>query len=127
AVVALSSPLASLGTGPAVAAPALAAGHRLTLSRLAADLGAGVMTRKVPSNLTPSLTAAVGAVPLIVSNGCSLQDAGVTSKPCFFGDTKSHTSVVLFGDSHATTWFPALDMISKQQHWRLVDLTKAAC
>jgi hypothetical protein len=34
---------------------------------------------------------------------------------------------VLFGDSHATTWFPALDAIVKEQHWRLVDLTKAAC
>jgi hypothetical protein len=35
--------------------------------------------------------------------------------------------VVLFGDSHAAAWFPALDQISKQQHWRLVDLTKAGC
>jgi hypothetical protein len=34
---------------------------------------------------------------------------------------------VLFGDSHAATWFPALDVISRQQHWRLVDLTKAGC
>jgi hypothetical protein len=64
---------------------------------------------------------------LIVLNSCSLQRAGVKSKPCIYGDSTSHTSVVLFGDSHATVWFPALDLISKQQHWRLVDFTKADC
>ena len=35
--------------------------------------------------------------------------------------------MVLFGDSHAAYWFPALDLISRQQHWRLVDLTKDGC
>jgi hypothetical protein len=35
--------------------------------------------------------------------------------------------VVLFGDSHAAAWFPALDLISTEQHWRLVDFTKAGC
>jgi hypothetical protein len=35
--------------------------------------------------------------------------------------------VVLFGDSHAGVWFPALQTISGQQHWRLVDLTKDGC
>jgi hypothetical protein len=34
---------------------------------------------------------------------------------------------VLFGDSHAAMWWPALTLISKQQHWRLIDLTKAGC
>jgi hypothetical protein len=34
---------------------------------------------------------------------------------------------VLFGDSHAAAWFPAINLISKQQHWRLVDYTKAGC
>jgi hypothetical protein len=60
-------------------------------------------------------------------NGCSLFESGVESKPCIYGATTSHTSVVLFGDSHAATWFPALNWISTQQHWRLVDFTKAAC
>ena len=46
------------------------------------------------------------------------------SDPCIYGATTSHTSVVLFGDSHAAAWFPALDLISKQQHWRLVIFTK---
>jgi peptidoglycan/LPS O-acetylase OafA/YrhL len=126
--IALSGPVfASLPLGPPAASPALAAHHTLTASKLAGDLREGVRTRRVPSNLTPPLTDASKAVSLIVSNGCSLQDAGTRSKPCVYGDTGSHTSVVLFGDSHAAAWFPALNTISKQKHWRLVDLTKAGC
>jgi hypothetical protein len=77
--------------------------------------------------VNPPLRRAAGAKPIIVLNGCSLQDAGVRSKPCIYGDRKSSISVVLFGDSHAAAWFPALNLISQQQHWRLVDLTKAGC
>jgi peptidoglycan/LPS O-acetylase OafA/YrhL len=99
----------------------------LTPSWLGADLIAGAKTRGAPANLQPPLATASQAKPLIVLNACSLQRAGVRSKPCVYGDRASHTSVVLFGDSHATVWFPALNLISKQQHWRLVDFTKADC
>ncbi len=99
----------------------------LTPTELAADLVAGVKTHKVPSNLTPPLASAASALPIIVTNGCHLEHSGTRSKPCIYGDTKSHTSVVLFGDSHAAAWFPALETISKEEHWRLVDLTKAGC
>ena len=125
AVVSFSGPLAALAPGPAVAAPT--GSPRLTVSQLAADLRRGANTRKVPANLDPPLTKAADAKPLIAKNGCSLFESGVKSKPCIYGATKSHTSVVLFGDSHAATWFPALDRISEQQHWRLVDFSKAAC
>jgi hypothetical protein len=39
----------------------------------------------------------------------------------------SRTTVVLFGDSHALQWFPALDGAAKGRRWRLVALTKATC
>ena len=35
--------------------------------------------------------------------------------------------MVLFGDSHAAQWFPALNAIAKQRHWRLAVFTKGAC
>ena len=38
----------------------------------------------------------------------------------------SKTTVVLFGDSHAMQWFPALNGLAKEHDWRLVGLTKAA-
>jgi SGNH domain (fused to AT3 domains) len=127
-VAALSGPVfASLRAGVAVAAPALDASHPLTAAQLARDLRAGARTMKVPANLSPPLTSASRAQPFIINNGCSLQHTGVKSKPCVYGDRQSHISVAVFGDSHAAGWFPALNIISKQQHWRLVDLTKASC
>jgi SGNH domain (fused to AT3 domains) len=125
AVVSFSGLLAALAPGSAVAAPT--GTPRLTVSQLAADLRSGANIRKVPANLDPPLRRAADAKPLIVKNGCSLFVTRVESKPCVYGATKSHTSVVLFGDSHAAAWFPALNGISRQQHWRLVDFTKAAC
>jgi peptidoglycan/LPS O-acetylase OafA/YrhL len=128
-VVAVSNSLAGLAVPKAAAARVLttAARQQLTSAQLRSELIAGTKTRGVPSNLQPPLTTATKALPVIVVNGCHLQHPGVSSKPCIYGDTTSATSVVLFGDSHAAAWFPALNLISKQQHWRLVDLTKAGC
>jgi hypothetical protein len=114
-------------SGAGAPAGAHAAGPELTASELAADLVAGAQTRQVPPNLDPPLATAGGAVPLIVKNGCHLSRTGLRSKPCVYEDTASGTTVVLFGDSHAAYWFPAVDQISLQQHWRLVDLTKDGC
>jgi peptidoglycan/LPS O-acetylase OafA/YrhL len=128
-VVALSSSLVGLPVPTAAAAPVLTsrATKELTASQLRADLIAGAKTRGTPANLLPPLITATRALPLIVVNGCHLQHPGIRSEPCIYGDTTSSSSVVLFGDSHAAAWFPALDPISKEQHWRLVDLTKAGC
>ncbi len=35
--------------------------------------------------------------------------------------------VVLFGDSHAAHWFPALDAVARRQHWQLWFWAKSAC
>jgi hypothetical protein len=52
----------------------------------------------------------------------------VTVSPaCVYGDPGSSTTVVLFGDSHAAQWFPALERIATDRGWRLVSLTKSAC
>jgi peptidoglycan/LPS O-acetylase OafA/YrhL len=127
-VVALCGPLfATLNTGRAVAAPTVTSGKSTPAQQLSVALREGVATRKVPGNLVPSLTAAAQDKPLIAKDGCLLNDAGSRSRGCVFGDTASHTNVVLFGDSHAASWFPAMDVVSKQQHWRLVVLTKSGC
>ncbi|MHB1931359.1 MAG: acyltransferase family protein, partial [Acidimicrobiales bacterium] len=99
----------------------------LTPAQLTADLEAGVRTKVVPANLTPPLAQAGGSFPVIVENGCHLQHAGTRSKPCIYGDREARTTVVLFGDSHAAAWFPALELIAVHEHWKLVDETKAGC
>jgi peptidoglycan/LPS O-acetylase OafA/YrhL len=46
---------------------------------------------------------------------------------CEYGDRESNTVAVLFGDSHAEHWFPAIERIANEKHWRLVTLLKSSC
>jgi hypothetical protein len=100
---------------------------KLTATGLATDLAAATSIMRVPADLEPPLAVTGAAEPTIVKNGCHLSRTGVRSKPCVYGDTSSTTTVVLFGDSHAAYWFPAVEEISREQHWRLIDLTKDGC
>ena len=91
-------------------------------------LATGVATPSVPANLTPSLEKAADDEPRIYADKCS---GGFTDpeikKPCAYGDVASGETVVLFGDSHAAHWFPAMEQVARDQHWRLVMVTKSAC
>ena len=93
----------------------------------------GVIARSVdapavPSNLTPKLAKAATNRPRFYHEGCSgdLTDAEVKA-PCAYGDLTSPTTVVLFGDSHAGHWFPALEQVALTRHWKLVVMSKSAC
>ncbi len=48
-------------------------------------------------------------------------------RECMFGDKTSNADVVLLGDSHAGQWYPAMNSIADEKHWRLVTLLKANC
>jgi len=82
----------------------------------------------LPANLRPALTRAAHDRATVWDNGCHV-DIPVTAAPegCVFGDPAATTTVALFGDSHAAQWFPALDLIARQKHWRLVSLSKSSC
>ncbi len=58
---------------------------------------------------------------------CVVPAAVAEVAQCEFGDRQSATSAILFGDSHAEHWFPAVQLIAHQQHWRLITLLKASC
>ncbi|MGZ4725777.1 MAG: acyltransferase family protein [Ilumatobacteraceae bacterium] len=93
----------------------------------AATLQQGVTTEVVPSNLLPSLVKARADKPQIYADGCILSNGQVSDKACFYGDTTSSTTIALFGDSHAAQWFPALQEMALQNHWRLDVRTKKGC
>lgn len=71
-----------------------------------------------------SVRSARGRLP---RDGCFLSAGETRSPACVYGDRSSTTRVVLFGDSHAAHYHPALDPIARQRGWRLVVLTKAGC
>jgi peptidoglycan/LPS O-acetylase OafA/YrhL len=66
-------------------------------------------------------------LPRVYRDGCHQPFRKDTSPECVYGDTKGKKTVVLFGDSHAAQWFPALERIAQEKHWRLISLTKSAC
>jgi peptidoglycan/LPS O-acetylase OafA/YrhL len=60
-------------------------------------------------------------------DGCLAGATATRSPRCVYGDGGSRTTVVLFGDSHAMQFFPALEPIAMRRRWRLVQLTKSGC
>jgi peptidoglycan/LPS O-acetylase OafA/YrhL len=65
--------------------------------------------------------------PQMYADGCHLTFPETEAPRCVYGNPTSEITVVLFGDSHAMQWFPALNKIAKERDWRLVGITKAAC
>lgn len=60
-------------------------------------------------------------------DGCHLHVYSTVSPICEYGDIHSSQTVVLYGDSHAAQWLPALDEIGKRRHIKIVSLTKSSC
>ena len=48
-------------------------------------------------------------------------------RECTFGDRSANITVVLFGDSHAAHWFPAIERIAQDRKWKVVTLLRSAC
>lgn len=87
----------------------------------------GLSHRAAESPAQARFTKARQDVPVIYRDKC-LADAFATDlKECVYGKKDSATTVVLFGDSYAAQWFPALHSIAESEGWRLVTLFKAAC
>ena len=71
--------------------------------------------------------AEVVAKPIVVGDGCHVPHKGTKSGYCTYGNVESDTTIVLYGDSHAAQWFPALEKIASTRGIKLVSLTKSAC
>lgn len=93
----------------------------------AAALLNGGKLQKTADSLSPSPLEANNDRSQMDVDGCLLRAPETKSPECVYGDPSSKTTVVLFGDSHAMHWFPALQVLAKKHDWRLVGLTKSAC
>ncbi|MEX2107949.1 MAG: acyltransferase family protein [Solirubrobacterales bacterium] len=60
-------------------------------------------------------------------DGCLVGISGTNSNKCLYGDPDADRTLILFGDSHAMQYFPALEELAETRHWRLIALTKAEC
>jgi peptidoglycan/LPS O-acetylase OafA/YrhL len=80
----------------------------------------------IDSGFTVSLDD-VRSKPKINEDGCHIHIRQTVSPRCEYGDLTSDQTIVLYGDSHAAQWFPALDLIGKKRGIKIVSLTKSAC
>ena len=71
--------------------------------------------------------AQIKARPLVYEDGCHANYAETKSDACEYAKLDSQKTMVLYGDSHAAQWFPALSEIASRSGYKLVSLTKSAC
>ncbi|MFI2708050.1 SGNH hydrolase domain-containing protein, partial [Nocardioides sp. CER28] len=94
----------------------------------------------IPDTVAQAVAVARGGAPLpAVDLDAQAKDVWRTDFPCYadfdtsttrlctFGDKTADPLVVVYGDSHAGMWLPALDAIGKTQHFRVVPLVKSSC
>jgi peptidoglycan/LPS O-acetylase OafA/YrhL len=117
---------------PAVPPPATAAGPTATPSPAARGRPPTPVSRAsrqatvLPGALT--MTPAEARDDLAPARDC-FAGFGPRSAPpdCRFGDPKGGKVVVLFGDSHADAWFPAMAAAARRNHWQLWFWAKSGC
>ena len=63
----------------------------------------------------------------VFREGCLIYTDSVTSPPCRYGEVGSAKKVVVFGDSHALQWTPALIEIASERGWELTMLMRKNC
>ncbi len=59
--------------------------------------------------------------------GCMVGIEGTNSNKCLYGNPTGERTLILFGDSHAMQYFPAVEELAEIHGWRLIVLTKAEC
>ena len=107
----------SLGLAPLVA----------ILGVIASVLAQGVARHELASEPQASFWAAANDRRVLFDAHCLTASGGTRLAECTYGDPTSDTAILLFGDSHAEHWFPALNRIALENHWRLLTLLKASC
>lgn len=125
-LLAAGAPAACAGSAPPRSQPVDRPAPRLPPATVLAAVRAAAEIRTLPADLTPSLATTARDVGFD-NEECEAAPAADAIEPCVFGDRASAFDVVLYGDSHAGMWLPALHHIAEQRHWRLQLLGKPAC
>jgi hypothetical protein len=81
----------------------------------------------LPSGLSPRLRDVKDDLPASYADGCHLGFDDEVSGDCIYGYPDGSASVVLYGDSHAAQWLPAIEDVAFARDWRVIGLTKSAC
>lgn len=81
----------------------------------------------IADKFRPSLNKARSDHGELVRHNCRAHGNRIKPLVCFYGRKDSKKRVVLFGDSHALQWGPALIPLAKKRGWRLITVLRAGC
>jgi len=135
---ALSSQIADSARLPVITNPApgvaansdagvvVAAGSGYALAGVTTATAAARQGAPIPSGLDPPVDQ------LLNSNysgptECSAHDGQTSSAICRLGTAGSRRTIVVFGDSHAEMWMPAILSLAQRDGWAVIPLSKSAC
>lgn len=100
------------------------------LSALESEIVVALHERDVPRATDPALAFQLPetyfGIPSMIAN-CNPPTYVTTVPYCAYGDTSSSTTVVLYGNSQAQMWAPALARLGTLDHFKLVPIAKPAC
>jgi peptidoglycan/LPS O-acetylase OafA/YrhL len=86
-----------------------------------------VLAGPLPADLQPTLLEAHRDNGGLMSGGCGTPTLETELRDCVFGDASGTQTVVVYGDSHAAMWLPAITSIADQSSWRVIPLIKPGC
>lgn len=88
-----------------------------------------VDTSEVPEDLVPGqgLIARSGSLTSLEQRCARDYGYALIDEICIFGDPAADRTILLWGDSRAAMWMPALSRIAEQTGYRLAVLTKLGC
>jgi hypothetical protein len=121
----------------AVVVAALSSAAADSNSRVEKFIKSSVKIQSIPPSLTPSLSTLASPSEIKTNQGsswirpsCSPQlNATIAAHPvpCWYGDPHGVKTVVLYGDSNAGNWIPALDAVTKLLKYRLAVFAFPSC
>ncbi len=125
---------AANGTGQSasdLAAPSASSGCPSTAcSSVLAEVATAAKIKTLPSNLTPPLQDAVSDLRVPPGGNCgTLGIPGLSPmyEPCTYGSSRSHTKIVLLGESHAWMWSIPIESIAQSHGDSFALLYHSAC
>ena len=117
----MPSESASATPTPSITASAEATALSLTKLPALVDIA-------VPKILKPSIATAKQDRPTPYLDKChTQQDLTASESDCHYGNKDSDQNIVLFGDSHALSWFPAIQKLAQAKDWSFYSLTMSSC
>jgi len=97
-----------------------------TPTEVAALVASSHKIDRVPSDLVPQLTG-IATDNAAVWGYWKIKSGCTSTTQCVYGDKTATSVVVLFGDSHAAMWLPAIDWVGRHLDVRVVLLWLAGC